>query len=166
MPLSSQAGQNRFMQGDPQGMPEPARQPPQGLMPQQSMMPPQGAPGAAIQGPGGAPQGPPPNPQQIEAARTHLQEIYNGLKPLTEMPNLTKKDVFSAVSDMIAKGAFPTQGSKQELIGEMATLPDDDRGIRKAIGAQLMRVSTGLLKLQTAHGGAPEPMAGGVPNAS
>jgi hypothetical protein len=137
MPLAIGSGQNRFMQGEPTGGA------PQQPMPQMSGMPMGGAPMPAPQA---------PDPKQIEMARVHLREEFAGLRSLVEKPTLTKKDIFSAVSDMIAKGAFPDRSSKQNLVAEMAKLPDDEMGLRKAVGARLLQVSTMIDQLHAIHG--------------
>jgi hypothetical protein len=108
-------------------------------------------PGGAMGGPAPSPLamnapmlGPPPRPptpQEMRTARAHIDAIIEGLTGLVTKPRgeLTKKDVFDAASEMIAKGAFPTPESKQGLIGELARIPDDEMGMRKALGALLMQ---------------------------
>ena len=68
----------------------------------------------------------------------------DGLIALVSKPkgDLTKKDVFDEASTMIAKGAFPTPESKQQLITALANLPDDEMDIRKFLGKQLLALST------------------------
>lgn len=120
------------------------------------MSQPQAPPGELMAAPGGNRGNPPPRPpaaaaaggkipssQEMKAARAHIDAIVSGLKGLVTRPkgDLTKKDVFDAASEMIAKGAFPTAESKQGLIGELANLPDDEMGLRKALGGLLMQTS-------------------------
>lgn len=103
-------------------------------------MPPPPAAAAAMPGP--PPK--PPTPQELRTARAHIDAIVAGLTGLVTKPRgeLHKKDVFDAASEMIAKGAFPTPESKQQLIGELAQMPDDEMGIRKALGGLLMQAAT------------------------
>lgn len=54
---------------------------------------------------------------------------------------LTKKDVFDEASEMIAHGAFPGPEEKQHLITGLAKLPNDEEGIRKVLGKQLLSLS-------------------------
>lgn len=113
-----------------------------------------------------APAGPPPTPQQLRTARAHIDAIVHGLTGLVTKPRgeLHKKDVFDAASEMIAKGAFPTSESKQQLIGELARLPDDEPGIRKALGGLLMQASAVERGLGQAEQSLAPPAAGGLPN--
>ena len=130
-------GAQTLVQG-PQGAPPPS--PGQGaIIPPNAMMAPQGAPAAPQ-----APPGPPPTKAQIDEARKHSNAIVGGLMALTSKPRgeLTKDDVFKEASDMISKGAFPTPSSRQALIVELANLPDDESGLRKALGAHLLAVSS------------------------
>lgn len=97
--------------------------------------PAQGAPGQAQQA--ASPQF---TPQQIAEANNHLQVVMKALMGLVAQPqgSLTKKSVFSAAGEMIAEGAFRTPEAKQQLVAQLAELPDDEASIRKAIGAQLL----------------------------
>lgn len=84
-------------------------------------------------------------PQQEEIVGGHkaLEAVMNGLIKLVSLPKgeLTKKHVFDGVSDMIASGGFPSPESKQQLIGELAKLPDDEESIRKSLGEYLMHTA-------------------------
>lgn len=148
MPLSSPGMQNRFMSSDPQGQPEAREMPQQGFQP---------TPGPAMgpggpQGPGGPPQPqqPMPTPEEVAVAKAHLSLMVSDISKLVERPtgSLTKKDVFSAASDMLAKGAFSTPAEKVSLIKEMAAMPDDDAGIRKVLGTHLLRAATALASVE------------------
>lgn len=139
--------------GNPMMGPEP-----QGAPPPQQMGAPNMAPPSV--------QGPPPTPAQLRTARAHIDAIVHGLTGLVTKPRgeLHKKDVFDAASEMIAKGAFPTPESKQQLIGELAKMPDDEIGIRKALGSLLMQAATvehGLTQAEQTH--MPPPAPGGLP---
>ncbi len=111
----------------------------------------QPAPAPALPAPSAVPQlpqanTPPPSPvspDQIKAAHTHVGAVIDGLISLANRPKgeLTKKDVFDAASTMIARGAFPTPESKQDLITKLAAMPDDETGIRNAVGGFLMDVA-------------------------
>lgn len=159
-------------------MPE-APQPPNRMMaPQGAGMAPDGfGPGAApmaapnaMMAPGGAPvpPGPPPTPEEIMQSRKHVGVIMDGLLSLTSKPrgDLTKKDVFEAASEMIAKGAFPTPDSRQDLVVRLAALPDDEVDLRKALGQMLLGVASARGQLHETFGpgdqAAPMP---GAPNA-
>lgn len=105
-------------------------------------------PGAGPQMPqGGAPgqpQGAPtPDPAQIADARAHMGVMMKGLLGLAAMPpgSLTKQAVFNAMGEMIANGAFSTPQSKQQLVAEMAQMPDDESAIRRTIGQHLLQMS-------------------------
>ena len=118
---------------------------------------PQMPPGAMQGPPGGMPPGPPqppPTPEQLKTARTHIGAIVNGLRDLVNKPrgDLTKKDVFDAAADMISKGAFPTPESKQDLIVHLANLPDDERGLRTAIGGLLLQTGGVQDAIHQMHG--------------
>ncbi len=111
--------------------------------------PPMPAPGAG----NGMPAAP-PSPAEIKMHRQHVGAIVDGLRALAATPrgDLTKKDVFDAASEMIAKGAFPTPEAKQVLIGELAKLPDDEAGLRRAIGGLLLQTSATQQALHQAFG--------------
>ena len=84
------------------------------------------------------------NPEEISKGHQSVDAVMDGLINLVSKPKgeLTKKDVFDASSDMIAKGAFPTPEAKQALIGELANLPDDEEGIRKVLSDHLLATAT------------------------
>jgi hypothetical protein len=119
-----------------------------------------GAPSNAMMGapsPSAAPSGfapPPPTPEIVNQARTHIGAIVDGLTDVLGKPKgeLTKKDVFDAASEMIARGAFPTPESRQSLIAELAKLPDDEPDLRKALGALLMQTADVKHRVHLAHG--------------
>lgn len=129
------------------------------------------SPPNAMQAPA-PPAAPPPSQAQIIEARQHAGAVVNGLAELTAKPrgDLSKKDVFDAASDMIAKGAFPSPSSKQELIAHLAGLPEDEPGLRKALGMFLLQASANRAKLHEVHGDGSAPMMAapamtGAPNA-
>ena len=105
-----------------------------------------GAPDQPSQGPPmGAPQGQPPqapDPAALAGARAHMKVVAEGLMELAGRPqgSLTKRDVFNALGEMIAQGAFSSPESKQQLVAQMAQMPDDESAIRQAIGAQLLQL--------------------------
>ncbi len=111
-----------------------------------------------------APQQAPYEPKQEEITGGHraLDAVMDGLIKLVSKPNgdLTKKDVFDEVSDMIAHGAFPTPEAKQQLIGELANLPNDEDGIRKVLGQHLLQTATFRDHFHNAFG---PPQAQGMP---
>ncbi len=84
-----------------------------------------------------------PAPEEIAGGHRALDVTMDGLIKLVSKPkgDLTKKDVFDEASTMIAHGAFPSPESKQQLIGELAQLPDDEAGIRKILGQYLLHVA-------------------------
>jgi len=105
---------------------------------------PQIAPSQPQGAPLGQPQGSPmPDPAQIADARAHMGVMMKGLLGLAAMPqgSLTKQAVFNAMGEMIANGAFSTPQSKQQLVAEMAQMPDDESAIRRAIGQHLLQMS-------------------------
>lgn len=95
-------------------------------------------------GPAQAAQAYSPQPEEIAGGHRALEATMDGLIKLVGKPkgDLTKKDVFEEASTMISHGAFPTPEDKQKLIAELAKLPDDEIGIRKALGKQLLALST------------------------
>lgn len=125
----------------------PTPQPAQGMGPPQQPMAPQQAPAPTA----AAPQ---PTRNEIEQAHQHTAVMIHGLMDLTNKPQgqLTKQDVFKTAADMIAKGAFPTPESKQQLVVEMAKMPDDEQGIRKALGQFLLGAASNQTKLHAAFG--------------
>jgi len=109
-------------------------------------------------------------PQQDEIAGGHkaVEATMDGLIKLVSLPkgDLTKKHVFDGVSEMIAKGAFPTPESKQMLIGELAKLPDDEPAIRKELGKFLLATAEFRNHMHNAFGPPEEeasPLSQGVP---
>src|SRR5512146_1692207 len=106
----------------------------------------QGAPQGMPQGPrgGGQMQGPPaPDPAALADARNHMGVMIKGLLGLAAQPrgSLTKQSVFDAMAEMIANGAFSTPQAKQQLVAEMAQMPDDESAIRQTIGQHLLRLN-------------------------
>lgn len=99
-----------------------------------------------------------PNPDDIANGHKAVDATMDGLIKLVSTPkgDLTKKDVFDSVSDMIARGAFPTPEAKQQLIGELANLPPDEDGIRKILGKHLLAVATFRNHMHDAFG-PPQP---------
>jgi len=95
-------------------------------------------------------------PEDIAKGHKALDASITGLIKLVSMPKgeLTKKDVYDEASTMISHGAFPTPEDKQSLIGALAKLPDDEEGIRKALGTQLLAASQFQDKYHS-HFGAP-----------
>ena len=114
--------------------------------------------GNAFQGPQQQQQQQPPQytPQPDEIANGHkaVEATMDGLIKLVSLPKgeLTKKHVFDSVSEMIARGAFPTPESKQMLIGELAKLPDDEPSIRKELGKFLLSTATFRNHMHNAFG--------------
>lgn len=147
----------------------------QGPPPQTNgVMPPPGAPNAMMGPPGaaappmGVPQAAPalpPTADDLKQARKHAGAMIDGLMGVLGLPpgKLTKKDVFDAASEMIAKGAFPTSESKQMLIKEMANLPDEEPALRKSLGAFLLNVAVAKSKVDKAYPEAPPMAVGGMP---
>lgn len=86
----------------------------------------------------------PPSSEEVAGGHKALDAAMEGLIKLVGRPkgDLNKKDVFDEASNMIAHGAFPTQEDKQQLIGELANLPDDEESIRKALGQFLLGLAT------------------------
>lgn len=84
-----------------------------------------------------------PKAEEIVGGHKAIEAAMNGLISLVSKPkgDLSKKDVFDAASGMIAHGAFSTSEAKQQLIGELANLPDDEPGIRKMLGQYLLQIS-------------------------
>jgi hypothetical protein len=92
------------------------------------------------------PQGPqvdPTNPdhiEQLQQAHQHLGIVTKTILGLIGKPKgqLTKKDVQRGAADMIAEGAFPESSGRQQLIMDMAKLPDDEAALRQYLGQHLM----------------------------
>ena len=103
-----------------------------------------------------------PQPDEIAGGHRALEATMDGLIKLVGKPQgeLTKKDVFEEASTMISHGAFPAPEGKQQLIAELAKLPDDEASIRKALGQQLLQLSMLRGHLHTAFG-PPQPQ--GIP---
>lgn len=173
MPDAPQAGaqagaqasgpQNALMR--PQGGPPGGGGMPGGMMPPQNALMAQGAPPAPA---------PPPSPEQVAEARKHLGAIMGALTKVAATPrgDLTKKDVFDAAAEMIARGGFPTAASRQSLIVTLANMPDDEPDLRKAIGRMMLRVAQVSDAFRGVHGAgesaplsASPPQAMGAPNA-
>lgn len=136
---------NMLMPPPVQGGPAPGSAPPSA--------PPMAA--AGMQGMPGAMQGP-PQPQDLQGALAHADQMTRALLSLSgkKPGTLTKKDVFGAAADMIKGGLFTSPDAKQQLIGELANLPDDEPSLRMAIGAHLLRmadVAPQLKALANAH---------------
>lgn len=93
-------------------------------------------------------------PEDIAKGHKALDASITGLIKLVSMPRgeLTKKDVYDEASTMISHGAFPTPEDKQSLIVALASLPDDEEGIRKALGKQLMAATDFQGKYHAAMG--------------
>jgi hypothetical protein len=93
-------------------------------------------------------------PDQISQSHRALEATMSGLIKLVSMPKgeLTKKDVFDEASEMIAHGAFPQPEDKQHLITGLAKLPDDEEGIRKVLGKQLLGMSQFQNQFHSAFG--------------
>lgn len=101
-----------------------------------------GAPVPDAGPPAAPPQRPQIDPEQIAAARAHMGVVMEGLLGLAAKPegSLSKRDLFNAAGEMIAQGAFSTPEAKQQLVAQLAQIPDDEASIRKAIGGQLMQL--------------------------
>lgn len=101
----------------------------------------------------GPPQ-PQASPAQIADARAHMGVMVQGLLGLAAQPrgSLTKQTVFDAMGDMIAKGAFSTPQAKQQLVAEMAQMPNDEAAIRQIIGQHLLRLSGVRDQFHQMHG--------------
>lgn len=99
-----------------------------------------------------------PNSEDIANGHKAVDATMDGLIKLVSTPkgDLTKKDVFDSVSEMIAKGAFSTPESRQQVIGELANLPSDEEGIRKELGKYLLQVATFRNHMHGAFG-PPQP---------
>lgn len=95
-----------------------------------------------------------PSREDIEQAHKHTAVLIHGLMALVNKPtgSLTKQDVFKTAADMIAEGGFPTPEAKQQLVVEMAKMPDDEQGIRKALGQFLLGAASNQTKLHAAFG--------------
>lgn len=95
-------------------------------------------------GPQAMPSGPPQiDPAQLLDARNHMGVMMRSLLALTAKPkgSLSKQDVFNSAADMIADGAFSTPMAKQQLVAEIAQMPDDESAIRQAIGGHLLKLA-------------------------
>lgn len=95
-----------------------------------------------------------PHPDEIMGGHKAVDATMDGLIELVSLPKgeLTKKHVFDSVSEMIAKGAFPTPEAKKQVIGELANLPDEEQGIRKVLGQYLLSVATFRNHMHSAFG--------------
>lgn len=101
------------------------------------------------------------SPEEIQKGHQSVDAVMDGLISLVSKPKgeLTKKDVFDTSSDMIAKGAFPTPEAKQQLIGELANLPDDDASIRKVLSEHLLTIATFRNHFHNAFGPPQDPQS-------
>ena len=135
------APQNAMMQ-PPGGTPAGGMAPGGMMPPPNAMMAPQAAPAPA------------PSPAEIAEARKHLGAIMDALTSVASKPrgDLTKKDVFDAAAEMIAKGGFPTATSRQSLIVTLANMPDDEPALRKEIGRMMLRVAQVREAFHGVHG--------------
>lgn len=100
--------------------------------------------GPPPQGPQGQPPGQPmPDQAGIADARAHMGVVRQALMGLAQQPrgSLTKQAVFNAMGEAIAQGAFSTPQAKQQLVAEMAQVPDDEAAIRQMIGSHLLRMT-------------------------
>lgn len=104
-------------------------------------------------------QQPPPTDDEIAGGHQAVEATMDGLIRLVGMQpgTLTKKAVFDEASTMIADGAFPTPESKQQLIGELAKLPNDEQDIRKMLSQFLLAVSTFRSHMHNAFGPPKNP---------
>lgn len=81
-------------------------------------------------------------PDQIDAAHSQIKVVSEGLMGLASRPkgSLSKRDLYNAVGEMIAQGAFSTPEAKQQLLAQLSEIPDDEKAIRQAIGERLIRM--------------------------
>lgn len=95
-----------------------------------------------------------PTSDEIASGHQAVDATMDGLIKLVSLPKgeLTKKHVFDSVSEMIARGAFPTPEAKQQLIGELANLPEEEGAIRKELGKYLLSVATFRNHMHNAFG--------------
>lgn len=113
-------------------------------------------PGASPQPPQSAPQGMPPQgmpPQtappsysreEVDGHRNTLGVIHDALFELAQKPkgSLSKQDLYNAVADMIAGGAFSGKGEKEAIVAQLAQMPDDEAAIRQVVGQKLLRLAS------------------------
>jgi hypothetical protein len=99
------------------------------------------------------------SPEEINQGHQQIDAVMDGLIKLVSKPkgHLTKKDVFDETSEMIARGAFPTAEAKQQLIGQLAKLPNDEESIRRGLGTQLLNLSQFRNHFHNAFGAPPDP---------
>lgn len=100
----------------------------------------------------------PQDPSDIATGHKAVDATMDGLIKLVSLPKgeLTKKHVFDGASEMIARGAFPTPEARQQLIGELANLPEDEPGIRKELGKYLLGVAEFRNHMHAAFGAPQE----------
>lgn len=108
------------------------------------LMPQQGAALPSADGPQASPgaQVGSVSPQQLSDARVHMAVMMKDLAALAAKPpgSLSKQDLFNAAAEMIAQGAFSTPQSRQQLVAQIAQIPDNETAIRQAIGGHLMQL--------------------------
>jgi hypothetical protein len=95
-----------------------------------------------------------PTPQEVAQHRGELAVVLKGLVSLAHKPtgSLSKRDVFDAVGDMIAEGAFSTPQAKQQIIAQLAELPDNEAVIRQAIGTRIAAAADLRDRFHAQHG--------------
>jgi hypothetical protein len=97
-----------------------------------------------------------PGAQDMAVAqhRGELAVVLKGLVSLAHKPtgSLSKRDVFDAVGDMIAEGAFSTPQAKQQIIAQLAELPDNEAVIRQAIGTRIAAAADLRDRFHAQHG--------------
>lgn len=83
------------------------------------------------------------DPKDVETSHGNLNGMIDSILSLTSRPpgQLTKKDVFASIAGLLGKGLFPTPEGRAAIIGQAAQLPEDEAGIRQALGAHLMSLS-------------------------
>lgn len=93
-----------------------------------------------------------PTPEDFAQARQHMTAVMQGLLDLASRPqgSISKRDLYNAAGEMIAQGAFPTPEAKQQLVAQLAQMPDDEASIRKAIGQQLLQMGVAAEQLDVA----------------
>lgn len=117
------------------------------------------APPTGLMPAGGPPAGPgapqqPVDPAVMEEAHKHLGIVTSGLMGLIAKPpgSLDKQDVLGAAADMIKAGAFPEPAGRQQLITQLAQLPDDEGQIRQFLGQHLMSFAAAQAHLGSTMG--------------
>lgn len=81
--------------------------------------------------------------QDAAGAHSTLKAVMDGLMSVATKPKgaLSKQDVFNAVAEMIANGAFSTPQEKQAIVAQLAQMPDEEGAIRQMVGQKLLRVA-------------------------